>query len=237
MIVVPAVDLREGCCVQLRGGAYDDELVRLEDPVGVAVRWRDRGARELHVVDLDAATGRGENRAVVAEICALEGLAVHVGGGVRDDEDVARTLRDGAASALVATRAVEDPDWLAAMASAHPGRLSLAVDVRDGAVTTRGWTEATRRDVVEVVTAVDTLALFAVVVTAVDVEGRQVGPDLELVTAVRAATRHRLGYAGGVATRDDLAALRTAGADAVVVGTALYTGALDLEGLSEEVHP
>jgi len=234
VIVVPAIDLREGCCVQLHGGDFDRELVRLADPVDVARTWRARGATELHIVDLDAAAGRGENTSVVEAICSLGGTSVQVGGGIRDDAGVARVLGLGARSAVVGTRAVEEPTWLASIVRTHPGRISLAVDVKGGAVATHGWTSRSGRGAVEVIASVAGLELHQVVVTAVDVEGTGEGPDLELAGAARAATRHRLAYAGGVGSVEDLVALRDLGIDAVVVGTAIYTGALDTEGLFEE---
>lgn len=236
MIVVPAIDLREGHCVQLRGGSYDHELVRLTDPAAVAARWRDLGFRELHLVDLDAATGRGDNARIVADVCALNDLHVHVGGGVRDDESVARLLGEGARSVVVGTRAVADPDWLARIATTNPDRVSLALDVRAGALTTEGWQVQTTGDPVELARSVAALPLCQVVVTAVDVEGAVSGPDVELVARMRAATSQRLGIAGGVSSTDDLAALRELGVDAAIVGTALYTGVLDPGGLSQELH-
>lgn len=235
MNVVPALDLRDGACVQLRGGDYDREIVRLEDPRGVALTWLARGFRALHVVDLDAATGRGDNRDVVRAICAIEGLAVQVGGGVRDDEVVEELLGAGAAAVVVGTRALEDPTWLATTADANPGRVAVAVDVRGGTVTTRGWQHASGVDALAFVGTLEGLALAQLLVTAVDVEGSESGPDLELVARVRAATTHRLGIAGGVADRSHLTSLSALGVDAVVVGTALYTGALGFEGLNEEL--
>ncbi len=234
MRVVPAIDVRDGHCVQLLGGSYDHELVRIGDPVGVAARWRDLGFRSLHLVDLDAATGRGENASIIEAICALDGIEVDAGGGVRADDDVARLLDAGAASVLVGTRAVNDPEWLAAVATANPGRISLAIDVRRGSVTTEGWTATTAQDPLDVVRAAADLPLAQVVVTSVDVEGGLGGPDLRLVDLARGVTAHRLGVAGGVASRTHLAALRARDVDAAIVGTALYTGALPPQGLTEE---
>jgi phosphoribosylformimino-5-aminoimidazole carboxamide ribotide isomerase len=236
MIVVPAIDLRDGYCVQLLGGDYGSELLRLEDPVSIAGRWRDRGFTTLHVVDLDAATGRGSNAAVIAAICGLENVTVHAGGGVRADEEAARVLAAGASSVLVGTRAVTDPEWFAALATANPGRVSLAVDVRGGWVTTEGWLVNTGSVLADVVAAAEELPLHQVVVTAVDVEGGLGGPDLSVVELARDATRHRLGIAGGISSRADVTALLVRGVDAAIVGTALYTGALTPEGLTEELH-
>jgi len=236
MIVVPAIDLRDGYCVQLLGGDYGSELLRIEDPVSIAASWLERGFATLHVVDLDAATGRGSNRAIVAAICALDGITVHTGGGARSDDAVARLLDAGAASVLVGTRAVAEPAWLEQLAAANPGRISLAVDVRKGTVTTQGWTQSTEVRLAEMLAIAAPLPLCELAVTAVDVEGALGGPDLDVVEAARAATTHRLGIAGGIASRADIAALIARGVDAAIVGTALYTGALKYEGLSEELH-
>ena len=236
MIVVPAIDLRDGYCVQLRGGDYGSELLRLDDPVSIAASWRDRGFTSLHVVDLDAATGRGTNARVVEAICALDDVDVHAGGGVREDADVARLLGAGARSVLVGTRAVTDPEWFGAVTHANPGRISLAVDVRGGAVTTQGWLVTTAARLADVTAAAEPLPLHQLIVTSVDVEGGLSGPDLSLVELARAATRHALGIAGGVASRADVIALLARGVDAAIVGTALYTGALTPEGLTEELH-
>jgi phosphoribosylformimino-5-aminoimidazole carboxamide ribotide isomerase len=236
MIVVPAIDLRDGYCVQLLGGDYGSELLRLDDPVSIAASWRDRGFTTIHVVDLDAATGRGANTALIEAICALDDVDVHAGGGVRDDDVAARLLAAGAASVLVGTRAVSDPEWFAALAMANPGRVSLAVDVRGGAVTTEGWLVNTGSVLTDVVAVAEPLPLYQIVVTAVDVEGGQGGPDLAIVELARGSTRHRLGIAGGIASRADVSALLVRGVDAAIVGTALYTGALTPEGLTEELH-
>lgn len=176
MIVVPAIDLRDGYCVQLLGGDYGSELLRLDDPVSIAASWRDRGFTTIHVVDLDAATGRGANTALIEAICALDDVDVHAGGGVRDDDVAARLLAAGAASVLVGTRAVSDPEWFAALAMANPGRVSLAVDVRGGAVTTEGWLVNTGSVLTDVVAVAEPLPLYQIVVTAVDVEGGRAGP-------------------------------------------------------------
>jgi phosphoribosylformimino-5-aminoimidazole carboxamide ribotide isomerase len=237
MIVIPAIDLRDGDCVQLRGGDFDQELIRLSDPVHVAVQWRDLGFRHLHVIDLDAAAGTGSNRVIIERICEFYDVTAQVGGGVRDTGAVDQLLRLGASSVLVGTRAFDDPAWFAEVANANPGRIALALDVRGGTVTTSAWREQTTIDPAAFLASVASLPLAQVVATAVDVEGQEAGPDLDLVRTLRAATAHRLGVAGGVTTAQDVAALAALGVDSVVVGTALYTGKLEMSALSEELHP
>jgi len=234
VIAIPAIDLRDGACVQLVGGDYGAERVRLADPAGVGLRWRDAGFGRLHVVDLDAATGRGGNGAAVAALVGLPGLRVQVGGGLATTERVAALLDGGALAAVVGTRAVEDPAWLAALASEYPGRIIVAADVRGREVVVRGWTAGAGLDVMDFVTPLATLPLAGVLVTAVHVEGRLLGPDLDLVRTVRGATDLPLFASGGIRSLSDLRDLDRAGAAGAVIGMALYTGTLDPRAVAEE---
>jgi phosphoribosylformimino-5-aminoimidazole carboxamide ribotide isomerase len=227
MIAIPAIDLRDGACVQLVGGSFEQERVRLRDPVAVAMRWRDAGFTRLHVIDLDAATGRGSNAAVVSALVATNGLSYQVGGGIRDATAVERWLTRGASTVVVGTRGVEDPGWLAEQARRHPGRIVLALDVRGGRVQVRGWTADVSASLSDVLRRLEGAPLAGVLVTAVDVEGRMTGPDLPLMRQARAATTLPLVASGGIASLDDLTALESARVDAAVIGMALYTGGLD----------
>jgi phosphoribosylformimino-5-aminoimidazole carboxamide ribotide isomerase len=237
MIVIPAVDLREGACVQLVGGEYDAERVRLEDPVAVAREWARLGFRRLHVVDLDAATGRGSNTALVEEIVrdgAME--LVQVGGGVRDEDAVERVLSSGAAAVVVGTRGVEDPDWLAELADRYPGEIILAADVRERRVVTRGWARTLPRDVVDLVEELGGLPLAAIMVTAVHKEGQMQGTDLPLMEDVAEAATVPVFASGGVSSLNDLRALADRGVAGAIVGMALYTGAIDGRAAVEEFN-
>ena len=227
MIVLPAVDLRDGACVQLIGGAYDHEAVRLNDPVAVARGWRDAGFQALHVVDLDAATGHGSNIAVVRDILGATDAEVQVGGGVRDGDQVEALLADGASRVIVGTRAIEDADWLAEMAARFPGTLIVAADVRDRRVVTRGWARSLPLDVLDAIDELNALPLAGVLVTAVHREGRLQGTDLPLMEDVAEAAAFPVYAAGGITTLDDLRALDHRGVAAAVIGMALYTGAID----------
>lgn len=233
MIVIPALDLREGACVQLVGGRYEDERVRIEDPLAVARDWRARGFRRLHVIDLDAATGRGSNAAVIAQVLAEPGLEVQVGGGVRDDRAVTDLIAAGAARVIVGTRALEDPGWLARMAAEFPGRLVVAADVRGRRVLAGGWQRDTGLDVLDSLRTLEPLPLAGVLVTAVHREGQLAGTDLELIAEIAAGTGLPLYIAGGITTPDELTALDRLGIHAAVIGMALYRGALDPSLLQE----
>lgn len=233
MIVAPAVDLKGGRCVQLVGGRPEEERVSLPDPVSVAREWGERGFSVLHVVDLDAALGSGDNAAVVRRIVRDTEADVQVGGGIRSDERAADLLNAGARRLIVGTRAVDDPEWLARLATRRPGTVVIALDTRDGIVLRRGWTEATRLHVEEFLPALADIPLAAVLSTDVGREGRLQGIDRERCRRVVEASPHPVWISGGVTTMDELELLDDVGAAGVVLGMAVYTGALDPDALAE----
>lgn len=234
MLAIPAIDLREGHVVQLVGGDYAAERVRLADPPSVARRWASAGFQRLHLVDLDAATGRGENSAVTASLLRDAGVAWQVGGGVRDREAIAARLAGGATWVVVGTRAIEDPAWLAACASEFPRRIIVAADVRGRDVVTRGWTREHPLDVADAVAALRGIPLGGLLVTAVHCEGRLQGTDLPLMAGVAAASPWPVLASGGITTLADLRALAAGGVAGAVLGMALYDGHLDPRVVAEE---
>src|SRR6266550_6024791 len=227
MIVIPAVDLREGHGVQLVGGSYGREAIRLDDPVEVAARWERAGFRTLHIVDLDAATGRGSNRDVIRKILESTKCETQVGGGVRTTENVDELLEAGADRVIIGTRAIEDTAWLMDVAQSNPGRVIVAADIKDGKIVTQGWTATSERDFRLVVSELSKLPLYALLVTAVHREGMMQGADLSLMREVLGHSSLPVQASGGIGTIDDLRALKNLGVAAVVLGMALYTGALD----------
>lgn len=234
MIALPAVDLREGRCVQLVGGRPEEERVSLPDPVAVARRWWDHGFRELHVVDLDAALDRGDNRKHVRALIAATGARVQVGGGVRSAEAVAELLDAGARRVVVGTRAATDRPWLETVARDHPGRLVVAADVRGGEVLVRGWTETTGRPVEEFLRELEGIPVAGVLCTDVAREGRVEGIARPGVRAVVEASPHPVWISGGIRSLDDLRFLEEVGAAGAVLGMALYTGVLDGDAVARE---
>ena len=234
MIAIPAVDLREGACVQLVGGSYSDERVRLEDPPMIACRWTAFGFRRLHVVDLDAATGRGDNRAVVDRILSETKADIQVGGGIRTISQIDGLLAAGARFAVIGTRALESPEWLEEIASRYPGRIIVAADVRDRQVVTHGWNRELPTDIADLLTTVSSLALAAILVTAVHVEGKMSGPDVKLYEDLVGSTPHAIIASGGIGNMADLRALQEREVAGAVIGMALYTGALDPCAVAEE---
>lgn len=234
MIAIPAIDLRDGCCVQLVGGSFDDERVRIRDPLSVARRWMDAGFSRVHVVDLDAALGVGSNGEVVRALAACVELETQVGGGLRDTAAIDALLSLGIARVVVGTRALRDRAWLRAIVDRWPQRVVVAADARDGAVVTDGWTSALGATVEDVVADLNALPLAALLVTSVEREGLMRGPDVSLMNRVVEASRHPVIASGGIATLDDLRALADAGVSACVIGMALYSGALDERAVARE---
>jgi phosphoribosylformimino-5-aminoimidazole carboxamide ribotide isomerase len=235
MQVIPAIDLREGACVQLVGGSYKTERIRIADPVAVAERWTRLGFSRIHVVDLDAATGRGSNRAIVRQILNATDAKVQCGGGVRDLDTIDELLSAGASEVVLGTRAVEDLAWLEEAVARYPDRIIVAADAASRRLLTRGWSRRSSRDVIDFIDGISSLPLIAVLVTAVEREGRMEGPDVTLIEEITARSKIPIQASGGVRSVDDVRALADAGASAVIIGMALYTGALDPRTIIEEM--
>lgn len=227
MIAAPAVDVRDGRCVQLVGGRPEDERVSLPDPSRVAARWRAVGFRVLHVVDLDAALGSGDNLATVREVVGATDAEVQVGGGVRSEDRAEALLAAGARRVIVGTRAVDDPDWLASLATRLPDRIMVAADIRGGRVLTKGWTEDSGLTVDDFLRRIDGLPLAGVLITDVGQEGRLQGIRRDDMADILHTTEMRIWASGGITTEDDLDFLDTHGAAGAVLGMAIYTDTLD----------
>lgn len=231
MIVIPAVDLRGGRAVRLREGRAEDETVFSDDPVAMALRWATQGARRLHVVDLDGAfAGAPRQTGLIAHlIAAVAPLDVEVGGGLRDHAAVDALLEVGARWAVVGTRAALDPAFLREVCARHPGRIIVAVDGRGARVAVKGWTEVADETVIVLATRARDAGAAAVLYTDVSRDGTGLGPNVEDTAALARAVAIDVLASGGVAGLDDLERLAAVpGVAGVVVGRALYTGAIDL---------
>jgi phosphoribosylformimino-5-aminoimidazole carboxamide ribotide isomerase len=231
MIVIPAVDIREGRCVRLREGRADQETVFSDDPVAMARRWAALGAERLHVVDLDGAfAGAPRQTSVVARIVeAVAPLPVEVGGGLRDAGAVAEALATGARWAVVGTRAALDPPFLTTLCGRFPHRVIVAVDGRGPRVAVKGWTEVVEETVLDMGRRAVEAGAAALLYTDVTRDGTERGPNLEDTAALASVTGLPVLASGGVGSLDDLRRLAAIpGVAGVVVGRALYTGAIDL---------
>lgn len=234
MIVIPAVDLRGGKCVQLVGGSYDQESITLDNPAEVARGWTQLGFRRLHLVDLDAATGRGNNTEVVRDVLHDVDADFQAGGGVRDTDDIERLLGEGADRVVIGTRALTEPWWLEEVTNTFPGRIVVAADVRGRQIVTHGWSRRLARDLVSYVEELNELPIAGVLVTAVHLEGQLRGTDLFLMEDAVESSEHPVIASGGITRSSELRDLAERGVSAAVVGMALYTGALDARIIAEE---
>jgi phosphoribosylformimino-5-aminoimidazole carboxamide ribotide isomerase len=234
VIAIPALDLRGGACVQLAAGSYDDEVIRIPDPVGVAAAWRQYGFRHLHVVDLDAVAGRGFNAAEIQAILGATDVEVQIGGGIRSRESIDRFLSDGAQRVIIGTRALEDFDWLVDVSTDFPGCIVVAADVRDRKILSHGWTRVQPKLVLDLIEDLNGLPLAGVLVTAVHREEAMRGTDLPLMEDVADAADFPVFASGGLGTIGDLRALADRGVAAAVIGMGLYSGSMDPWAVAEE---
>ncbi|WP_256306641.1 1-(5-phosphoribosyl)-5-[(5-phosphoribosylamino)methylideneamino]imidazole-4-carboxamide isomerase [Halobellus litoreus] len=226
--VVPAVDMQDGEVVQLVQGERGTEK-RYGDPVAAAKRWVDAGAETLHLVDLDGAfEGERENADAVEAVVDAVDVPVQLGGGIRTAADATDLLDRGVERVILGTAAVEEPELVAEISEAYPGRVMVSLDARDGEVVVSGWTEETGLDPAAAASRYEDLGAGSILFTDVDVEGKQEGVQTEVTKRVVDAVDVPVVASGGVASLDDVRALRDAGAAAVVVGTALYEGAFTL---------
>ncbi len=231
MIVVPAVDLREGRCVRLRKGRAEAETVFSDDPVAMAERWVGEGAERLHVVDLDGAfAGAPRQTALIAKIVdAVRPVPVEAGGGLRDIAAVEALLEAGVRWAVIGTRAAVDAPFLAEVCRRFPARIIVAADARGERVAIRGWTESSALTVVEVGGRARDAGAAALLYTDVARDGTELGPNVEATAAAAAAVGLPVLASGGVGRVEDLARLAAIpGVVGAVVGRALYTGAIAL---------
>jgi len=229
VVVIPAIDLFGGKCVRLIKGDYQRPTVYSDDPLDVVEEFARAGAEHLHLVDLDAARGTGDNRAVIESIVRRHDLKVQVAGGVRTAEAVDGWLGAGAHAVVMGTAAVRDPRLLERCARRHPARILTALDVRDEKAAVSGWTETEPVMMGSLLSRWDRLALAGVILTCIDRDGTLSGPDLATLARARSMTGLPVQYSGGVSSLDDIAKVAAAGAQAVILGKALYEGRITLD--------
>jgi len=231
--VIPAVDVQDGEVVQLVAGERGTEK-RYGEPRAAADQWVGQGADTLHLVDLDGAfKGERVNSAAFETIIDTADVDLQIGGGIRTAADAVELLELGVDRVILGTAAVETPAIVGEISEQYPGSVMVSLDAKDGEVVVSGWTESTGLDPAEAAGRYEDLGAGAILFTNVDVEGQLEGVDTDLVSRVCAAVDIPVVASGGVASIDDILALKAAGAAAVVVGTALYEGAFTLEAAIE----
>jgi phosphoribosylformimino-5-aminoimidazole carboxamide ribotide isomerase len=231
MLVIPAIDLKNGRCVRLLRGDFAAETVYGDDPLAMGRRWVDAGARALHVVDLDGAVqGATVNGDAIAALCTLP-VPVQVGGGVRSVERAGALLDLGADRVIFGTAALEAPAVVEAACRRFPGRVALGIDARDGRVAVKGWLETSDVRAVDLACRVATFGVACIIYTDIDRDGTQQGVNVAATRALAEAVDVPVIASGGIGSLADIEALlpcEAAGVVGVIVGRALYTGAVSL---------
>jgi phosphoribosylformimino-5-aminoimidazole carboxamide ribotide isomerase len=233
MLIIPAIDLKDGQCVRLRQGRREDETVFSDDPVAVGLKWQEAGARWLHVVDLDGAfTSRPQNLASIAALRKTLSIPMQLGGGLRTLETIRAYLDLGIDRVILGTVVLKDPDLVARACAAHPGRIAVGLDARDGLLAVEGWTETSRRTALEVALSLEPLQPAAFIYTDISRDGVKRGVNLEATRALARAVSLPVIASGGVSSLKDIAdllPLEKDGVVGVITGRALYDGSLDLQ--------
>jgi phosphoribosylformimino-5-aminoimidazole carboxamide ribotide isomerase len=233
MLLIPAIDLKDGRCVRLRQGDMADATVFSEDPADMARRWLDLGARRLHLVDLNGAvTGRPRNesaiRAIVDEVAGR--IPIQLGGGIRDLDTIERYLDNGLSYVIIGTAAVKNPGFLHDACSAFPGQVIVGLDARDGKVATDGWSRLTKHEVVDLARKFEDYGVEAVIYTDIGRDGMLTGVNVEATVRLAQALKVPVIASGGMASIEDverLCAVEDEGIEGAILGRAIYEGTLD----------
>ena len=232
MLIIPAIDIKDGRCVRLYQGDMDRETVYYQQPLDAARHLVEEGARMIHVVDLNGAVeGRPVHLPELAAICAESGVAVEVGGGLRTLEAVEEAMGTGAERVVIGTKAYEDPDFLRAACQRFPGRVVVGIDARAGKVAVRGWRDDTAMDAVELAQRCEKDGAARIIYTDISRDGTGAGVNAEQTAQVARAVGIPVIASGGVGSLDDIRALAgfaSEGIEGVIVGRALYNGAFSL---------
>ncbi len=230
LVLLPAVDIAGGQAVQLVQGVAGSER-RFGEPRAAAERWQQAGAEWIHLVDLDAAFGRGDNAEIIAELITHLGIDVELSGGIRDDASLERALATGCRRVNIGTAALEQPEWCEQIIADHGDRIAIGLDVRGRQLAARGWTRE-GGDVFETLHRLDEAGCARFVVTDVASDGMLSGPNLDLLGKICAQTDKPVVASGGISTITDVLALRdmvAAGIEGAIIGTALYVGKFTLQ--------
>ncbi|WP_028312393.1 1-(5-phosphoribosyl)-5-[(5-phosphoribosylamino)methylideneamino]imidazole-4-carboxamide isomerase [Derxia gummosa] len=235
MLLIPAIDLKDGQCVRLKQGEMNDATVFSEDPGAMAAHWLEQGARRLHLVDLNGAfAGKPKNEAAVKSILkAIDGrIPVQIGGGIRDLDTIERYLDDGIDYVIIGTAAVKNPGFLHDACGAFGGHIMVGLDAKDGKVATDGWSKLTGHEVVDLAKKFEDYGVEGVIYTDIGRDGMLSGVNIEATVKLARALKIPVIASGGVASVTDIEALCAVeddGVEAVICGRSIYTGSLDLK--------
>jgi len=238
VIVIPAIDLKDGQCVRLKQGRMEDSTVFSDDPVQMARNWQEQGARRLHLVDLNGAfAGEPVNGEIVKAIAKeLPDLPLQIGGGIRDLETIEAYLDAGVSFVIIGTKAVEDPEFVSTACASYPGKIIVGLDAQNGRVATDGWANVTNISVVDLTSHFSGLGVSAIVYTDIARDGMMQGVNVEATVSLAEQSTIPIIASGGITNLQDIAALKAvcntssgAGIMGAITGRAIYEGTLDLK--------
>lgn len=229
MIVIPAIDIRNGKCVRLRQGDFADETIYGENPVAMAQKWESEGAKMLHIVDLDGAkSGQPINFDVIEQIIANVNIPVQVGGGMQSEKVVAKVLKAGVNRIIIGTLALENESTLKRLIDQYSERIIVSLDSKNGKLSKRGWLEDSAMDLIETAQTLERLGIKRFIYTNVLKDGTLAQPDYQGIDAFLKSVKTSLIVAGGLSSVADIKKLKKMGVEGVIVGKALYEGTVDL---------
>ncbi|WP_455234843.1 1-(5-phosphoribosyl)-5-[(5-phosphoribosylamino)methylideneamino]imidazole-4-carboxamide isomerase [Thiogranum longum] len=233
MLLIPAIDLKDGKCVRLRQGRMEDETVFADDPVEVARRWVDAGARRLHLVDLNGAfAGKPVNTSVIQQIAnAFPEVPIQVGGGIRDEDTVQLYLDAGVQYVIIGTKAVSAPHFVNDLCLEFPGHIIVGLDAKDGKVAIDGWSKLSHHDVIDMAQRFERDGVEAIVYTDISRDGMMQGVNVEATAKLASEISIPVIASGGITNLDDIAALQAVADEGImgaIIGRALYEGTIDL---------
>ncbi len=235
MLLIPAIDLKDGKCVRLKQGDLKDATVFSDNPADMARQWRDQGARRLHVVDLNGAVaGRPKNESAIRAIMKAAGdlMPVQIGGGIRDLDTIERFLDDGASYVVIGTAAVKNPGLLQDACVAFPGHIIVSIDAKDGKVATDGWSKLSGHEVIDLAKKFEDYGVESILYTDIGRDGMLTGVNIEATVALAQAVSVPIIASGGIASMKDIDALckvESEGVTAAVLGRSLYEGHIDFQ--------
>ncbi|MFC1748348.1 1-(5-phosphoribosyl)-5-[(5-phosphoribosylamino)methylideneamino]imidazole-4-carboxamide isomerase [Pseudomonadota bacterium] len=240
MLLIPAIDLKGGKCVRLRQGRMEDDTVFSDDPVSVAARWVEAGAKRLHLVDLDGAfAGKPVNHSVIGEIAnAFPDLPIQVGGGIRDEETIDTYLAAGVRYVIIGTKAVNAPHFVGDVCAEFPGHIIVGLDAKDGKVAIDGWSKLSHHDVIDMAQHFERDGVEAIIYTDISRDGMMQGVNVEATKKLAESIHIPVVASGGVTNMDDLYALKAvqdSGIMGTIVGRAIYEGTIDLAEANKQM--
>lgn len=230
MIIYPAIDIIDGKCVRLVQGKFDQVSVYGDDLVEIAMRWKDSGAKWLHMVDLDGARGRkNSNPERIKEVVEATGLLIEVGGGIRDMKSLENVLSNGVSRAIIGTAAVKNPEFLKEAVKEYGSKIAVGIDAKDGMVAIDGWENKSTLEAVEFAKEVENVGVKTIIYTDISRDGMMMGPNMKAMLSMKDAVSMEVIASGGVSSIEDLIELDRIGMPGAIVGKALYNGAIDLK--------